>query len=361
MARKRYVYEPDYAVPPGDTLLETIECLNISQAELAERTGRPTKTLNGIIKGKVAITAETAIQLERVLGVDAGFWLKLESNYQEAVARIKEKEALQTELEWLKSIPIKEMIAYKWIPASKDSIELIRSALQFFGVASVSAWKNHWANPEVSYRKSLCFESNPGSLTAWLRKGEITAQALSCGPYNRAKFLEALKEIRTLTREDPGVFVPRMISLCAEAGVALVFVRELPKCPVSGAARWLSPDKAVIQLTLRHRFDDHFWFSFFHEAGHILNPRKRDIFVDSDADPNTAEEEEANRLARNSLIPDAAYRVLLQSRPISRKKVISFAEQQKIAPGIVVGRLQHDKVIEYKHLNNLKRKFVWAD
>lgn len=61
----------------------------MSQAVLAERTGRSKKTINEIIQGKAAITPDTALQLEKVLGVPASFWNNLERNYQKSVTAIK--------------------------------------------------------------------------------------------------------------------------------------------------------------------------------------------------------------------------------------------------------------------------------
>src|SRR4030043_874947 len=117
---------PDYAVPPGETLLETIEAIGMSQAELAERTGRPKKTINEIIKGKAAITSETALQLERVLGAPAGFWNNLERNYQENLARIDEQRRLQKQISWLNRLPINAMIKNGWVKGFKDNIQQLR-------------------------------------------------------------------------------------------------------------------------------------------------------------------------------------------------------------------------------------------
>ena len=83
-------YQPDIVSPPSETLLETLEALGLTQAALAERTGRPLKTINKIVKGKAAITPETALQLERVLGVPAHFWDNREAQYRESLARREE-------------------------------------------------------------------------------------------------------------------------------------------------------------------------------------------------------------------------------------------------------------------------------
>ena len=362
MLNKRYKYKPDYAVPPGDTLLETLEYHNISQAEFAKRTGRPLKTINGIIKGYVAITPESALQFEKVLGVPASFWINLESNYQELIARQRERDELAQQINWLKEIPVKELKKNSWINETEDKIACVQEVLSFFGVASVDVWRKSCLEPQVSYRKSTAFETDPASAAAWLRKGEIDALKIECKEYNEARFTIALKEIRSLTTSPPDEFQSKMVHLCAYSGVALTFVKELPKCPVCGATRWLSPKKALIEMTLRYKSNDHFWFTFFHEAGHILKHGKRDIFIDTDKlDDDNIKEAEANKFARDLLIDPISYKKFTQFNPIySEVKVRTFAEQIGIAPGIVVGRLQHDGKLPYHYLNKLKEKYVWA-
>jgi len=190
-----------------------------------------------------------------------------------------------------------------------------------------------------------------------LRLGEIAAQAIECLPYSDKKFKRALMEIRKLTKQDPQQFCPKMNTLGAQAGVAVVFVKEMKGAPVSGASRWLTPQKAMIQLSLRHRSDDHFWFSFFHEAGHILLDGKKEIFIDVNHE-NNEREEAANRFASNMLIPvekQKELHTLTEIRSIRR-----FAREIGIAPGIVVGRLQHEGIIGYHQANNLKQKYQWA-
>ena len=140
---------PNYAVPPGETLLETIEAIGMSQAELAERTGRPKKTINEIIKGKASITPDTALQLERVLGTSASFWNNLERNYQETLARLNEAERLQKQITWLDEIPLATMIKRQWIKPCKNKVQQLQEVLNFFGVASLDRWKERWLGSQI--------------------------------------------------------------------------------------------------------------------------------------------------------------------------------------------------------------------
>ncbi|KJS10715.1 MAG: XRE family transcriptional regulator [Peptococcaceae bacterium BRH_c8a] len=361
-------YNPDYVVPPGETLLETIEHLSLTQAELAERTGRPKKTINEIIKGKASITPETALQLERVLGVPASFWNNLELNYREKLAEIEEKKRMQTELDWLKEIPVNEMIKQDWISGSSIKTEQLKEALRFFGVATVEAWRELWKRiieghntfGHIVFRQSPTYKSEPGALAAWIRKGQIDSHNIKCKPFKASEFRKALENIKNLTKEPPDVFVNEMTSICSNAGVAVVFVPEMPKSRVNGATYWLNSQKAVIQLSLRYKTDDHLWFTFFHEARHVLQNKKRDVFLEYNGLESELEED-ANGYASDFLIPKVEYKKFIDQGNISYSSVQSFAERLNIAPGIVVGRLQHDKVIPYSHLNNLKRYFKWAN
>lgn len=353
-------FVPDYAVPPGETLLETLETVGMSQAELADRTGRPKKTINEIIKGKAAITPETALQLERVLGVPASVWNNLERNYQETLARINEQKRLQKHISWLEKFPMTMLIRNGWIKGSKDKILQLKEVLNFFGVASPEQWSVRWLDAHVSFRKSAVFTSDPYAVAPWLRVGELIAQKTECRPYAAAKFRNALPAIRKLTAQAPEVFQPEIIRLCAECGVAVVFVPELPKIRASGATWWLNPGKAVIQVSLRYKSDDQLWFSFFHEAGHILLHGKKEIFIESDNNAS-AKEKEADRFASDILIPPRKYMQFIQEGRCNKEAIRDFAAELGIAPGIVVGRLQHSGKMPFSHCNALKRRFEWQN
>lgn len=351
-------FAPDYAVPPGETLLETLETIGMSQAELADRTGRPKKTINEIIKGKAAIIPETALQLERVLGVPASFWNNLERNYQETLARLNEQRKLQKQIKWLEKIPIRALVENGWIKSFRDKIQQLQEILNFFGVASPEQWEIRWLGAQVSYRKSTVFQSDPYAVASWLRTGELIARKIECKPFDSSKFKNTLHEIRRLTNEPPEVFQSEVVRLSAECGVAVAFAPELPRIRACGATWWISPVKAVIQLSLRYKRDDQLWFSFFHEAGHILLHGKKDIFIEGDS--RDSKEDEANRFASEILIPPKKYSLLIQSGRCSKAAIEKFASELGIAPGIVVGRLQHDQEIHHNFCNELKRRLVWG-
>lgn len=355
-----YEYRPDYTVPPGATILETIDALRMTQTQLAVRTGRTPKTINEIIQGKAPITPETAIQLERALGIQASFWNNLESNYRSRLAELEERRRLEDWVGWLRQFPVAALIRRGVLRETRDKVEQVRELLSFFGVASPNAWDILWSEVQVAYRRSRTFQSSPGALSVWLRLGELEGQRMRCGPYDRGRFRSALASARGLTQENAEVIEAEVKRLCAEAGVAVVFVPEFPGTCVSGATRWLSPEKALIQLSLRHKSDDYLWFGYFHEAGHILSHGKKEIFVEEEG-ANDGKEKEADDFASDWLLPAAEYQGFVSFGDFSEHGIRQFAASMRIAPGIVVGRLQHDGHIPFSHFNKLKQRYRWVE
>lgn len=363
MANKNQ-FNPDYIVPPGETLEELLEYYDMTQAELAERTGRTPKLINEIIKGKAALTPETALQFEHVFGVEADFWNNLENNYRQMLARKKNEEQLKEQLDFWSNFPVKFMTKNGWLKAEKDKTKQLKELLSFFGVASFKAWKEVWSEvfnqPEAAFRKTEAFPSNSESIAVWLRKGELEARNINCASYDEKKFKESLKEIRLLTDENPETFIPKLTEICAEAGVAVVFVLETPGSRVSGATTW-NGKKPIIILSFRYRTNDHLWFTFFHEAGHILKHSKKITFLEF-KDNIDEYEEEADQFASTTLIPSKKYSEFIKKRDFKEQAIIAFAEEVNIAPGVVLGRLQHDGHIPYPtRLNRLKRSYKWAN
>ncbi len=360
--KKRFAHDPGYVVKPGEVLQEMIDELGITQADLATRTGLSRKTVNLMIHGQEPISVETALLLERVTGAPASLWNNLEAKYRERLARQAERERLTHALIWLDQIPVKELVRRGVLQPTKDRtdrVSLLLDALRFFGVSSPAQWEALWTNPEASFRKSQVFRSQPGAVAAWLRLGELEARKVVCRPFDRERFKGALVETRRLTTVPPEVFVPGMQERCAAAGVVVVLVREIPGAPVSGAARWLTSDRALIQLTLRGKTDDLFWFAFFHEAGHIWKHGKKEVFVDDGHDQDEMEEE-ANRFAADFLIPRNHAQGLAELR--TRQQIIAFAQSVGVAPGIVLGRLQKEGLHPYQNRgNDLKVRLRWAD
>ncbi len=353
---------PDWISPPGETILDVLEERGWTQADLAERMGYTRKHINQLIKGAAGITEEAALKLERVLGSTAGFWLNREAQYREALARQAELADLKPSVSWLAELPIADMVKFGWIQRSSQKVLMVAACLQFFGVATVDAWRERYATLGVAYRASPAFEKKNGAVAAWVRHGEVQAETRAIAPLKRDGLVNLIPELRALTcTADPTVFIPKLEELLASVGVAVVIAQAPKGCPVSGLAKWLGPDRALVMLSFRYKTNDHFWFSLFHELGHLLLHGKKLLFLDGWEEGLLPEQEtEADRWAANALIPPTRI-ADLKRLDTNADAIRNIADNLGIAPGILVGRLQHDDLLPWSSLNELKVHYRWDD
>ncbi len=356
-------FKGDWVSPTCDTILDALEELGMNQAEFASRMGFSKKHVNGLIQGKVAITAETALKLEKVLGAPTRFWLQREGEYREDLARRKaEKEAL-TQKEWLKEFPLTQMAKWGWFRRIPRNPALqVMELLSFFGVANVEAW-SHWMDKMApTFRASPAMIKRRAPMSAWLRQAEKEAQKLSLPPFDEKALRTAIPTLRALyPSPGPGPRPRKLIvdfqEICGKCGVGVVLVPAPRGCSASGATWWATPKRAVLALSLRYKTGDQLRFSFFHELGHILLHGKRLRFLEVDDKDSTKMEEEANRFASKTLIPnELGFKKLIASKP-NKRTILRFAEEMSIHPGIVVGRLQHEKIVSFRVFNHLKERY----
>ena len=359
-SRNRNEYQPECVSPPGDTLREILQERGLSQTDLARRMGRPEKTISEIIHGKAAVTAVTAIQFGLVLGVPAAFWTTREQQYRASLANATQQQRFAEQAEWAGRFPLRQMVARGYLAAVGDRAHLARTMLEFFGVASPQQWEALYSAPQVAFRKSAALPTDVYALAAWLRQGEVLAQRVRCEPFSRQRFMGCLTTCRGLTREPPERFRDELTEACASAGVAVVFVPELPRSTASGAARWLAHDRALIQLSRCYRTDDQLWFTFFHEAAHILTQNRERVYLEGGGAP-APEDGAADQWAQDFLIPPADRAAAAAVRPLTEQVVLQLAERIGVSPGVLVGRLQHDGALPSRHaLSRLKRRLAWG-
>jgi HTH-type transcriptional regulator / antitoxin HigA len=348
-------FDPEYAVPPGASLRATLEELGMTQAELAARADLSLKHVNQIAQGVAALTPETSLAFEKVTGVPARIWNQLEASYREKLARSDDRKSLSIDVAWLDELPIAELRRRGALSNTTDKSKLLQEVCRFFGVANRQSWERVWRQPLAAFRRAA--NSDTGAVATWLRLAERKAEHMECAPFDPTRFRIALREIRTLTSKDPREFEPTLRSICAQCGVAVVFLPEIKGAKCWGATRFVSSTKAVIQLSLRYKTDDHLWFSFFHEAGHLILHGKKGTFIRNDVYKDEAEQE-ANRFAETFLIPRQFEPRL---RNLELKDISGFANQLGIAPGIVVGRLQSEGLLDWNRGNSMKQRFAFVD
>ena len=356
-------YRPTSVTPPGATLADLIEERGIKQAELATRMGVTPKFINELVAGKASITPATALAMERALDVSAEFWLAREARYQEYLARADARSQLATQVGWLDEIPLKDMRSFGWVRDCSSKTDYVQECLQYFGVASVEAWRAQYVDRTLAfaaYRMSKSSSLAQGAIAAWLRRGEIQAAQINCGDFDRTQLLRVIDAARPLTCEhDPNTFIPKLVALFSQIGIAVVFVRAPKGCPVSGAVRWVSAKKALIQLSFRYMRNDSLWFTFFHECGHIyLHGKKLNIYGRKWHD-RECRRGGSQYICRRQINTATRLGGVLRFGVYTESIIKSFASNVGIHPGIVLGRLQKEKMLPWNRLGHLKVMYSW--
>lgn len=353
MSKKDYFEE--YIIAPGETVQELLETRCMTQLDLANQTGINKKTINEIIQGKASITTSTALKFEYVFNISASFWLNLESNYRETLERKKDMEQIIKEEKYLKDIPYAEMAKRNWdyIDKTKDSFEKVINLRKFFSVASLNFGSELKKN--LACRKSENDNFSINTLYCWLRYGEIEANKETYPKFNMELLKENAKTIRTYANNSFLNQLNLIKKILKECGVALVFEPHLPKTYINGVAYKITPEKAIIMISDRGKKDDILWFTLFHEIGHLLKHSKKEIFIDMDNKEKNEIEKEADDYAKNILIPNSIYNNFIkENRIINKSNIIAFSKKNNVHPGIVLGRLQKDGLVEWNKYNDLK-------
>jgi HTH-type transcriptional regulator / antitoxin HigA len=347
-----------FAPAPGDLIAEILRSRGMSASELARRCGRSPKLIIDILAGRAPVEPETALQIGRVLGTDPTLWMELEARYRLRLATASETSRMPSASEWASRFPLRELKTRGLIPRTEGPAGAVPHLLRLFGAGTIEACEERFNElASVSYRHSPSFKSSEGALLVWLRLGERRAEEAEAAEYDRKTFLSVLGRVRGLTALEVNRFLPTLTSLLASAGVVFVLEKPFQGVALSGVARWISPRRALIQQTLRHRSNDHFWFTFFHEAAHLLFHSRKATFIDGSEElvkERPDDETEANVWAAGYLVPASAMKAFVTAGNFSRSDVVEFAAREGVAPGIVVGQLQKRGCLPYSALNELK-------
>ena len=351
-------FSPNWVSKPGNTILDILEERGISMSQYASSIDYSADYLEDIIEGVENINFDIAETLAKSLGANANFWLQREKQYRKALAKRVEKDKLES---WVSHLPVKEMKKLGWISGEKNNID---ECLNFFNVKSFEGFNDKYSfdKNQLAFRKSPAFESKIGSVAAWFRRGEILTSSYRTKDWDKEKFILELEEIKKLTRvKDISKFLPELIDRCKRCGVKLAVVPTPKGCPVSGATKFIDEKTAIIVLSFRYLSDDQFWFTFFHEAGHLVMHGQNRTFLELKKGGITNEEEkEANLFAAEMLVPYNLHSELNQLRS-NKRRIVKFAIKAGVSPGIVVGQLQFLGIVRQDYLNGFKRRFNWED
>jgi HTH-type transcriptional regulator / antitoxin HigA len=353
-----YGFAPRWASPPGETIIDVLNDRHIDLDQFARMVDLSHDRLQQLLAGEFPISISLARRLSRAIGGTIEFWITRDGQYRDDLARVEADR-------WAQTLPLREMAALGWIERPVDWHDRLAQCLAFFGVPDVRGWASRYGDlVENSYfRASTAFPMDAGAVAAWLRRGEIEAESLETAAWQPAAFRQVLESTRPLTREpDPAVFVPALTRACARAGVALAVIRAPKGCPVSGVARFLEDGQPLIMLSGRYLVDDHFWFTFYHEAAHLLLHDSQAVFLDEltvgESNNAPAVEREANDFAAERLLPRSLVDSARDSR-LTARDIVRIARKAGVAPGVVVGQLQYAGILGFNRQNALKRRYRW--
>ena len=352
---------------PGETVMDYLDFHEWSQRELARRTGLTPKTISEICNKKAPISPNTALALEKVFGRPAHFWLNLQMFFSEAVARKSELSKASDWSHWVQRFPLQEMRRLRFsLPSGRSDADVL---LSFFGVSSPDSWRSVWDRASVTYRQTQKFRAREEAIAAWVRETELIARGLDVAPFDEYRLLSSIEDLRLLTRMSADKVMDPVQRICATAGVAVVWVPALRQTGISGCARWIGDNRALIGLTLRYKTDDQMWFTFFHEVAHVLLHRQKHYFIIDNADTDLSDsvvdpemqglEEEANQFAAETLIPSEMFSEFVRKKLFTNDSIHKFAETLGVGPGIIVGRLQHEGLLAWHEGNALKQRLDW--
>jgi HTH-type transcriptional regulator / antitoxin HigA len=351
-------YNPNWASVPGDTIADILHQKKLSLTEFSRLMDTSIQEIESLLNGIISINHVIAQKLASTLGGSVPFWLRREEHYRTYVQLLKNVEAEK----WLQELPTKDMIKYRWISSNQN---LIEACLNYFNVPDVQGWENKYSDiaSPVLFRKSAKLHSSLGSLATWIRQGEIQAANSNAAKWDPTLLQSHFDQIKQLSRlKDPKVFLPRLGEICAKCGISLSIAPTPSHCAASGVAKFLSTERAMILLSFRYKTDDQFWFTFFHEVAHLILHSHGSVFIEETSDEKTTDKKEleANEFAANVLI-SPEIRSTFINKAITEADIKMISKNTGISLGIVVGQLQHLKLIPLNYFNSFKKKYNWQD
>jgi HTH-type transcriptional regulator / antitoxin HigA len=353
-------FQPNWASPPGETIAAILKARAIPLHQFCALIGLGEQQTLGLLHGRHPIDPKLAIRISASVGSTPRFWIERERRFQ---SNLKALEACRPALEqWFRAFPIAKMREMGWIPRMGAKTDAPFELLDFFGVSTIEQWKETYVSclDRAKFRTSETFENSVPATTAWLRRGELVADEMSCQKWSRKTFHRCLIGLKPLSMEpDPRIFVPKLQMECARHGVAVVVERCPAGCVASGATLILESGRRLLLLSARFLSDDHFWFSFFHEAGHLVL-HGEELNIEGAGAVSPAREAEANEFAQR-IILDPGGEESLESVPINKFAIARLARRCNVSKGLIVGQLQNRNRVSQTRFNPFKTRYKAED
>lgn len=348
-------YNDKIAFHPGYYIKEIVEDSGLTQADFARRMDTTPKNLSILLKGEQAISLDIAMKLSRMLGTSVEYWLNLQKSYETLVAEFKMQEELQKEKEIFKLIDYNYFCENFGLPElprkTEQQIEKVRS---FLGIATLRVLQEK--NLSVNFRSysEQLSVSNVVNANIMVQIAINMALKTIAPAYNKKKFEEVIKNILDLTCDETNL-VEILQEEFRKAGVIFIALPNIKNSGINGAAKKIGHN-VMVMVNDRRGYADTFWFSLYHEIGHIINNDYQVSFVEK----NKAEDN-ADSYAEHMLVPETEFRKFVAENQFDEETIRNFAKKINRDPGIVLGRLQKEKIVAFNNQqlsNALRRKFT---
>lgn len=347
-------YDDKIAFHPGYYIKEIVEESGLTQEDFAKRLDTTPKNLSLLIRGEQNLSIDIAMKLSRMTGTSVSYWLNLQNAYDALIAEFKSKEELAQERKIFKYLNYKYFREYfnlPDLPRKKD--EQIVQVRNFLNVSTLTVFKK----PDMAVR----FRSATGEMSeANIIKANIMVQIATnialeteAPKFDKSLFEEAVRYALTLTK-DHSTFYPLIKEAFCKVGVIFVILPNISGSKINGATKKVG-NNIMLLVNDRRLNSDTFWFTLFHEIGHIMNG---DYGISFDSESGE-QEEIADKYAEDMLIPCDQYQQFIAENRFDIQSIRRFAKRIDRDPGIVLGRLMNDGKVSYDDwsLNPLRHKY----
>lgn len=357
MSEKYLEYNNEIVYHPGYFVAELIEDYEISQNEFARRIDTTPKTISRLINGETPISNSLAYKIATISGTSIEFWENLQNKYDNTIIKLSEIDSFDKDIEVLDMIDYSFFSSNELLDTSKTKYEKVKGLRQYLKIVSLDLLRE--PSLHVQFRSSgELSEKNIINSNVWLQVVINESFKQETSKFDHKKLRSMLPELRELTIGNIEENYRTLIDKLASVGVVLVLLPHLANSGINGVTKWISKDKVIVGLNDKRKYADIFWFSLFHELGHVLQGKTKTTYIDGPIfTDKQLMEEDADVFARNTLIPEDRYKWFIRNKTLSNISIYSLASELKVSPGIIVGRLQHDKHIKQNQFNDLRSRF----
>lgn len=344
------------AFHPGSYVSDIIDDLEITQSDFAKRLDTTPKNICLLVNGKSRLSSELAESLSKFSGTSIEVWLTLQAKYDALAEELKTADEIEEQFEILDMIKYNDLVKIGVLHKTRSKKEKVDNLCQFLKVSSLNILKQR--DLAISFRTmEISNDKHIVNTNIWI---QMVANTLSNKPvlnFDEEKLSSVLQKLRSLTYKEPREFIPEIKSTLEECGVNFVLMPSIPNAQPKGMVMW-KDGRIILGMSNKGSFSDMFWFTLFHEIGHVLlHPNKN--FVDMNHISTEIKEKEADEFSKELLIPTDKFESFVSKGNFSLSSVGYFADEVGIEKSIVIGRLQSEGYISYTMLTKYRRKFKW--